>query len=143
MTDLVLDGLRRTYGATVAVDRVDLEVAQGELVALLGPSGCGKTTTLRAIAGLETPTDGTIRLNSQTMFSGRERLNIPAEKRGVSMVFQSYAIWPHMTVFENMAYGLKMRRFKADADGAEAQKDGQKRAVVRALDGGFIGPTRR
>jgi ABC-type Fe3+/spermidine/putrescine transport system ATPase subunit len=79
-------------------------------VTLLGPSGCGKTTTLRSIAGLETPTDGSIRLNGQTVFSGRERRNIPSEKRGVSMVFQSYAIWPHMTVFENVAYGLRVRK---------------------------------
>jgi ABC-type Fe3+/spermidine/putrescine transport system ATPase subunit len=98
------------YGDVTAVDRVSFTIGPGELVTLLGPSGCGKTTTLRAIAGLETPTDGTIRLNARTMFSGRERLNIPAEKRGVSMVFQSYAIWPHMTVFENVAYGLRVRK---------------------------------
>jgi ABC-type Fe3+/spermidine/putrescine transport system ATPase subunit len=79
-------------------------------VTLLGPSGCGKTTTLRSIAGLENPSSGMIRLNSQTVFSGSERRNVPAEKRGVSMVFQSYAIWPHMTVFENVAYGLRVRK---------------------------------
>ena len=98
------------YGNVTAVDRVSFNIGPGELVTLLGPSGCGKTTTLRAIAGLETPSDGTIRLNSQTMYSGAERLNVPAEKRGVSMVFQSYAIWPHMTVFENVAYGLRVRK---------------------------------
>ncbi|MGE0222654.1 MAG: ABC transporter ATP-binding protein [Acetobacteraceae bacterium] len=98
------------YGDTTAVDRVSFAIAPGELVTLLGPSGCGKTTTLRAIAGLETPSDGTIRLNSQTVYSGRERTNIPSEKRGVSMVFQSYAIWPHMTVFDNVAYGLRVRK---------------------------------
>ncbi len=98
------------YGDVTAVDRVSFNIGPGELVTLLGPSGCGKTTTLRAIAGLETPSDGTIRLNSQTMYAGRERLNVPAEKRGVSMVFQSYAIWPHMTVFENVAYGLRVRK---------------------------------
>ncbi len=98
------------YGDVTAVDRVSFNIGPGELVTLLGPSGCGKTTTLRAIAGLETPSDGTIRLNSQTVYAGRERLNVPAEKRGVSMVFQSYAIWPHMTVFENVAYGLRVRK---------------------------------
>jgi ABC-type Fe3+/spermidine/putrescine transport system ATPase subunit len=98
------------YGDVTAVDRVSFDIGPGELVTLLGPSGCGKTTTLRAIAGLETPTDGTIRLNRQTMFSGPERMNVPAERRGVSMVFQSYAIWPHMTVFENVAYGLRVRK---------------------------------
>ena len=93
-----------------AVDGINFAIAPGELVTLLGPSGCGKTTTLRSIAGLETPTSGSIQLNGQTVYSGSERRNIPAEKRGVSMVFQSYAIWPHMTVFENVAYGLRVRK---------------------------------
>ena len=93
-----------------AVNGIDFAIAQGELVTLLGPSGCGKTTTLRSIAGLETPSSGTIRLNGQTVYSGTERRNVPVEKRGVSMVFQSYAIWPHMTVFENVAYGLRVRK---------------------------------
>jgi len=98
------------YGDTTAVDGVGFAIAPGELVTLLGPSGCGKTTTLRAIAGLETPTSGQIRLNDQTVYSSTERRNIPSEKRGASMVFQSYAIWPHMTVFENVAYGLRVRK---------------------------------
>jgi ABC-type Fe3+/spermidine/putrescine transport system ATPase subunit len=80
------------------------------MVTLLGPSGCGKTTTLRAVAGLETPSSGSIRLNGNTVYSAAERRNVPAEKRGVSMVFQSYAIWPHMTVFDNVAYGLRVRK---------------------------------
>jgi iron(III) transport system ATP-binding protein len=98
------------YGESVAVDGINFAIAPGELVTLLGPSGCGKTTTLRSIAGLENPHSGSIRLNGQTVWSGAERRNIPAEKRGVSMVFQSYAIWPHMTVFENVAYGLRLRK---------------------------------
>ena len=98
------------YGDTTAVDGVSFAIGAGEMVTLLGPSGCGKTTTLRSIAGLETPTGGLIRLNAQTVFSGAERRNVPAEKRGVSMVFQSYAIWPHMSVFENVAYGLRVRK---------------------------------
>jgi iron(III) transport system ATP-binding protein len=97
------------YGETTAVDSVSFAIAPGELVTLLGPSGCGKTTTLRAIAGLETPYSGSIRLNGNVVWSANPRRNIPAEKRGVSMVFQSYAIWPHMTVFENVAYGLRVR----------------------------------
>jgi iron(III) transport system ATP-binding protein len=97
------------YGDAIAVGGVSFSIAPGELVTLLGPSGCGKTTTLRAIAGLETPTSGSIRLNGETVWSGNPKRNIPAEKRGVSMVFQSYAIWPHMTVFENVAYGLRVR----------------------------------
>jgi iron(III) transport system ATP-binding protein len=98
------------YGDATAVDGVNFAIAPGEMVTLLGPSGCGKTTTLRSIAGLETPYSGTITLNGETVFSGRERRNFPSEKRGVSMVFQSYAIWPHMTVFENVAYGLRVRK---------------------------------
>jgi ABC-type Fe3+/spermidine/putrescine transport system ATPase subunit len=95
------------YGDTTAVDGVSFAIAPGELVTLLGPSGCGKTTTLRAIAGLETPTSGSIALNGSPVWTTKRA--IPAEKRGVSMVFQSYAIWPHMTVFENVAYGLRVR----------------------------------
>ena len=82
----------------------------GQQITLLGPSGCGKTTTLRAIAGLERPSSGTIRIGGQTMYSSAAGIHLPAEKRGLSMVFQSYAIWPHMTVFENVAYGLRVRR---------------------------------
>ena len=103
-------GLSVAYGDTVAVDRIAFAIQPGELATLLGPSGCGKTTTLRAIAGLEDPSLGLIRLNGDTVFDSSRRLNVPAEKRGLSMVFQSYAIWPHMTVAENVAYGLKVRR---------------------------------
>ena len=98
------------YGDVTAVDGVGFDIAPGELVTLLGPSGCGKTTTLRAVAGLETPSGGSIRLNDETVYSATERRNVPTEKRGVSMVFQSYAIWPHMTVFDNVAYGLRVRK---------------------------------
>jgi iron(III) transport system ATP-binding protein len=97
------------YGDVVAVDGVSLTVEQGEHVTLLGPSGCGKTTTLRAIAGLEEPSGGTIRIAGATVYSAAEGRNVPAEKRGISMVFQSYAVWPHMSVFDNVAYGLRVR----------------------------------
>ena len=80
---------------------------------MLGPSGCGKTTTLRAIAGLERPSSEVIRIGGQTMFDGARGIHLPAEQRGLSMVFQSYAIWPHMTVFENVAYGLRVHRKSA------------------------------
>jgi ABC-type Fe3+/spermidine/putrescine transport system ATPase subunit len=98
------------YGDTTAVNGVSFAIAPGELVTLLGPSGCGKTTTLRSIAGLETPSDGSIKVNGHTVYSRHDKRNVPAEKRGVSMVFQSYAIWPHMTVFDNVAYGLRVRK---------------------------------
>ena len=92
---------------------------------LLGPSGCGKTTTLRAIAGLEQPRGGSIRIDGQAMYDAAERKNVPTEQRGVSMVFQSYAVWPHMTVFDNVAYGLRVRK-QSTAD--------IKANVERALD---------
>jgi iron(III) transport system ATP-binding protein len=92
------------------VDGISFAIQPGELVTLLGPSGCGKTTTLRAVAGLEDPTEGTIRLGGETVYSSAQRRNVPSEKRGLSMVFQSYAIWPHMTVFDNVAYGLNVRK---------------------------------
>jgi iron(III) transport system ATP-binding protein len=98
------------YGDVAAVNGVSFTVAQGEHVTLLGPSGCGKTTTLRAIAGLEEPSSGTIRIDGTTVYSAGERRNVPAERRGVSMVFQSYAVWPHMSVADNVAYGLKVRK---------------------------------
>src|SRR4051812_20917504 len=101
------------YGEVPAVRGVSFDVAPGEQLTLLGPSGCGKTTTLRAIAGLEQPSAGEIRIAGAPVYSSASRVNIPAEKRGLSMVFQSYAIWPHMTVFENVAYGLRVRRESA------------------------------
>jgi iron(III) transport system ATP-binding protein len=98
------------YGDALAVDGISFTVARGEHVTLLGPSGCGKTTTLRAIAGLEQPSSGAIRIDGKAMYDSATGSDVPTEKRGVSMVFQSYAIWPHMSVFDNVAYGLRVRR---------------------------------
>jgi iron(III) transport system ATP-binding protein len=112
------------YGDQTAVNGVSFTVGRGEHLTLLGPSGCGKTTTLRAIAGLEQPSAGAIRIDGQAMYEAGRR-NIPAEQRGVSMVFQSYAVWPHMTVFDNVAYGLRVRK---------QSKVDIKSAVERALD---------
>lgn len=98
------------YGSVTAVETVSFAVEAGQQLTLLGPSGCGKTSTLRAVAGLETPTSGSIRVGGRPMYDSATRLNVPAEQRGMSMVFQSYAIWPHMTVFDNVAYGLRVRK---------------------------------
>jgi ABC-type Fe3+/spermidine/putrescine transport system ATPase subunit len=98
------------YGGVVAVRGVTFTVGAGEHVTLLGPSGCGKTTTLRAIAGLEKPASGEIRIGGEPVFASSPAVNVPAERRGLSMVFQSYAIWPHMSVFDNVAYGLRVRK---------------------------------
>jgi iron(III) transport system ATP-binding protein len=109
-THIEIEDLEIRYGPVLAVKGISFRVRAGEQLTLLGPSGCGKTTTLRAIAGLERPSAGAIRIGGETMYASAEGINIPAEKRGLSMVFQSYAIWPHMTVFENVAYGLRVRR---------------------------------
>ena len=115
MADLSVRDLVVSYGAVVAVDGVSFDVGEGEFVSLLGPSGCGKTTTLRCVAGLESAVRGQIRIGSDVVASdGRE---VPPEKRGVNMVFQSYAVWPHMSVFDNVAYGLRVQRAsRADVD---------------------------
>src|SRR2546423_1643306 len=105
-----VEDLEIHYGEVPAVRGVSFSVQPGEQLTLLGPSGCGKTTTLRAIAGLEQPSAGEIRIGGAPVYSSARRVNIPAEKRGLSMVFQSYAIWPHMSVFDNVAYGLRVRK---------------------------------
>lgn len=108
MAKLRVEDLVVAYGAVVAVRDISFTVEDGEFVSLLGPSGCGKTTTLRCIAGLEGSSGGTIRLGDAIMAAdGRD---VPPDKRGINMVFQSYAVWPHMSVFENVAYGLRIRR---------------------------------
>jgi iron(III) transport system ATP-binding protein len=105
-----LVGVRKRYGSLVVADGIDLSIQHGELVCLLGPSGCGKTTTLRLIAGFIVPDEGEIVVGG-TRLSGPGNA-LPPEKRNMSMIFQSYALWPHMTVSENVAYGLKLRRLK-------------------------------
>ena len=98
------------YGGKIVVKNVSFSVGRNEHLSLLGPSGCGKSTTLRCIAGLETPIGGEILIEGVPVFSSKRRIDVPTEKRNLSMVFQSYAIWPHMTVFENVAYGLRTQR---------------------------------
>jgi iron(III) transport system ATP-binding protein len=102
-------------GKTVALDDVSLDIHTGEMVVLLGPSGCGKTTLLRSIAGLEQPQGGEIFIDGQVVYSAAKRAWVPPERRGISMVFQSYALWPHMTVFENIAYPLRSRKVEKRA----------------------------
>jgi ABC-type Fe3+/spermidine/putrescine transport system ATPase subunit len=108
-----LAGLWKTYpgGAAPAVKDLSLDVLDGEILTLLGPSGCGKTTTLRMVAGLETPDAGDIFFGDQAVVMNSRQLSLPPNKRNVGMVFQSYAIWPHMTVAENVAFPLKARKF--------------------------------
>jgi ABC-type Fe3+/spermidine/putrescine transport system ATPase subunit len=107
-----LEGISKRYAGTAhpAVADLSLEIPQGEIFTLLGPSGCGKTTTLRIVAGLEMPDSGALFFEERPIVAVSQRLFVPAHKRNVGMVFQSYAIWPHMTVEENVAYPLKLRR---------------------------------
>src|SRR5215212_6286987 len=107
MSHLELVNLTKRYGDLVSVDAVTLSVDKGEFVCLLGPSGCGKTTTLRMIAGFLDPDGGEIRVGGKAVSAPGSV--IPPERRHMGMIFQSYAVWPHMTVHQNVAYGLKMQ----------------------------------
>ena len=93
----------------IVVSDVSFKMAPGETLGIVGESGCGKTTVLRCIAGVEQPDEGIIKIGNQTLFSKKNNIMIPTEKRGMGMVYQSYALWPHLTVFENIAYPLKIR----------------------------------
>jgi iron(III) transport system ATP-binding protein len=116
MAVVELESLTKRFGEAAALDGLTLTIAHGSLVCLLGPSGCGKTTTLRLVAGFIDPDEGTIRVGGRTVSEpGR---SLPPERRRMSMIFQSYALWPHMTIAENVGYGLKIRRL----DRAECER---------------------
>ena len=108
MAPVELRGLTKRFASLTVVDDVSLRIDHGQLVCLLGPSGCGKTTTLRLIAGFLEPSDGEIRVGERLVSSKARTL--PPEQRSMSMIFQSYALWPHMTVAENIVYGLRLRK---------------------------------
>jgi iron(III) transport system ATP-binding protein len=134
---VALHSVSKHYGGVVAVDRVSFAIEPGHLVTLLGPSGCGKTTTLRTIAGLEAPTSGRI------LIGGEDVTHLPANARDVSMVFQSYALFPHMTVIENVSYGLAGSGLKRSAQADKAQEglrlvglEGFDRRLPSELSGG-------
>src|SRR5829696_5768937 len=136
--DVVLRGVTKRFGDLVAVDSIDLEVHPGEFLALLGPSGCGKTTTLRMIAGFDEPTEGEIEID------GRSAVGIPPNKRNVNTVFQAYALFPHLTVIDNVAYGLKQRkvgkdeRYRSAAEALELVRlTGREHAKPAELSGGM------
>jgi sn-glycerol 3-phosphate transport system ATP-binding protein len=124
MADVRLEGITKTWGEAAAVENITFSAPAGHLVALLGPSGCGKSTTLRLIAGLETATSGTIRI------AERDVTGLPPAKRGVSMVFQNYALFPHLSVAENIMFGLKVR----DVPRAERDARLKRAAAILGLD---------
>ena len=113
MAEIVIDNVTKSFGSFIALARVDLNIADGEFLALLGPSGCGKTTLLRIIAGLETQSSGQVKIG------GRDVSALPPRKRGLAMVFQNYAVFPHMTVRQNIGFGL--RRCRADRAAGRAR----------------------
>ena len=111
MADVQLKAIRKRYGDTTILQGIDLEVKQGEFMVFVGPSGCGKSTLLRSIAGLEDITEG------ELLIGGRRMNDVPPAGRGIAMVFQSYALYPHMNLYENMAFGLKLAKTpKAEID---------------------------
>lgn len=114
MPRIVLQNITKTFGKTDAVHNLNLVIEDGDFVTLLGPSGCGKTTTLRMIAGLETPTEGTITIDGKTVFSSDKGIDITPDKRDVGFLFQNYALWPHMTVEQNIGFGLENLKWSKD-----------------------------
>jgi iron(III) transport system ATP-binding protein len=110
--EIHVQNLVKEFGDQRALDDVSFEVEEGELFTLLGPSGCGKSTTLMSIAGFQLPEQGRIAVGEETFFDAPRRIAVPAEQRNLGIVFQSYAVWPHMTVFDNLAFPLKVRKLK-------------------------------
>jgi iron(III) transport system ATP-binding protein len=121
MAELTVDNLHLTYGTNPILKGVSMQLNRGEVVSLLGPSGSGKTTLLRAVGGLESPHKGTIKIGEKVVFDGDKGVEVPAEARSLGLVFQSYALWPHKTVADNVAFGLKLRKV-SDADIASRVK---------------------
>ncbi len=112
MPNIALKHVTKRFGNTVAVNDLNLEIEDRDFVILLGPSGCGKTTTLRMIAGLETPTEGEIYIGDRLVFSSKKGIDISPDKRDIGFLFQNYALWPHMTVYQNIAFGLENLKWK-------------------------------
>jgi ABC-type Fe3+/spermidine/putrescine transport system ATPase subunit len=119
MAFIEIQNLLKRFKDVIAVNRIQLEIDKGEMLTLLGPSGCGKTTTLRCIAGLEKPEEGDIIIDGQPMLS---QGFVPSSKRGIGMVFQNYAVWPHMKVFSNIVYGLKLQKISKPKIREQAQQ---------------------
>ena len=114
MPEIILKNVTKKFGKTIAVDNLNLVIKDGDFVSLLGPSGCGKTTTLRMIAGLETPTEGEISIGGKIVFSSEKNINVTPDKRDIGFLFQNYALWPHMTVFQNISFGLENLKWSSD-----------------------------
>lgn len=114
--DVVFDGITKSFGSTQVLQSIDLHISSGELVTVLGPSGCGKTTALRILAGFEKPSSGRVLVNGQDITS------VPANRRGIGMVFQAYSLFPNLSVQENVEYGLRVRRVDRGKRAARAKE---------------------
>lgn len=143
MPEIVLRNVTKTFGNVCAVDHLDLVIPDGSFFTLLGPSGCGKTTTLRMIAGLEKPTEGLITIGGNTVFDSSSWTIVPPGKRNVGLVFQSYALWPHMTVWDNISFPLSVkklpieeRKSKVDTVMQQVQISGLEKRYPHELSGG-------
>ena len=132
---LQVEGLSKRFGGVPAVEDVSFAVAAGELLCLLGPSGCGKTTTLRCVAGLERPDAGTVRLGGVTLTDAGAGIAVPANRRNIGMVFQSYAVWPHMTVAENVRYPLRFGRKLSAAEAAARCGEALRQVRLEGFEG--------
>jgi ABC-type sugar transport system ATPase subunit len=133
MPEIILENITKRWGKFFGVDNVSLNIPDNSFITLLGPSGCGKTTILRMIAGLETPTEGRITIGDKVVFDSNAGINVPANKRKVGFLFQNYALWPNMTVYENISFGLKNIHEEMPVVEVEAKQAGD---LVRALQNG-------
>ena len=133
MPEIILENITKRWGKFFGVDNVSLNIPNNSFITLLGPSGCGKTTILRMIAGLETPTEGRITIGDKVVFDSNAGINVPANKRRVGFLFQNYALWPNMTVYENIAFGLKNINEKMPVIDIEAKQTAD---IIRALQNG-------
>ena len=133
MPEITLRNITKRWGKFYGVDHLNLDIADNSFITLLGPSGCGKTTILRMIAGLETPTTGQIKIGDKVVFDSEAGINIPANKRKVGFLFQNYALWPNMTVYQNISFGLSNIKEKLPKYDFDAMTTGE---LIRALKSG-------
>src|SRR5512145_1601856 len=142
-TSIMIRNLTKYFGTVKAVDNVSLDIEPGTFLTILGPSGCGKTTLLRCVAGLEDPDEGEIYIDQKLVYSDKKKVNVCAGERELGLVFQNYALWPHMNVYQNMAFGLEIKKLpraeikqRIHQSLAEVQMEGYAERYPREMSGG-------